>query len=269
MADMKLGVFDSGLGGLLIAKAIEDNRPDIDMVYLGDTLHVPYGKRSKDAIYDYSRHAIDYLFSEKDCQIVLTACNTVSAAALRTLQQTYLPDAYPDRRILGVVVPTLEEAISSGYKNIGIIATEYIVESDIYAAELKKLDPSFTIHQQATPLLVPLIENNGLKWVKPILEDYLEPLLAAQVECLILGCTHYPHLMPVLRDILGDQFPILSQVDIIPYKLNDYLQRHPVFDEKIGKNGTKEYLVTDITRGYKETALSIYNKEIEIQHVKP
>lgn len=171
---MKLGVFDSGLGGLLIARAIRETLPDVDMVYFGDTLHLPYGNRSVEAIYAYSRNAMDFLFAQ-DCQLVVTACNTVSASALRPLQQVYLPARFPDRRILGVVVPTLECCLDRGYKNLGVIATHHIVRSGIYAAELTKLDPAIKIHQQATPLLVPMIENDGMKWIRPVLEEYLAP----------------------------------------------------------------------------------------------
>jgi len=264
---MKLGIYDSGLGGLLIAKAIESALPDLDIVYLGDTLHLPYGKRSKDAIYDYACRAADYLFNSEDCALVIAACNTVSAAALRQIQQQYIPARHKDRNMLGVVVPTLEAALASKYKNIGILATEHTIQSRIYEQELLKLDPRIRIHQEDAPLLVPLIENDGLKWARPILKEYLEPLTAQNIECLILGCTHYPQLRSLLHDILGQDFPILSQDEIIPQKLSAYLERHPEYTDKISRSGTRTYCVTDITEGYLNTAHRLYNHPIEVKHV--
>lgn len=261
---MKLGVFDSGLGGLLIAKSIRAAMPEIDMVYFGDTLHLPYGNRSVEAIYDYSRKAMDFLFMQ-DCRLIVTACNTVSASALRPLQQKYLPERYPERRILGVVVPTLECAIDRGYKNLGVIATNHIVNSGIYEAELQKIDPAIRIHHKATPLLVPLIENGGMKWVKPVLEEYLEPLLAQDIECLILGCTHYPFLKEIIAEIAGPGVALLSQDEIIPEKLADYLRRHPEIAGDIGRSGDSSFYVSDITNSYLDAAYHIYGREIAVQ----
>ncbi|MCB1782607.1 MAG: glutamate racemase [Alphaproteobacteria bacterium] len=263
---MKLGIFDSGLGGLLIAAAISRHLPDIDTVYFGDTLHVPYGNRSLDAIYSYSKTAMDFLF-DQDCALIIVACNTVSASALRRLQQEYLPQKAPDRRILGVVVPTLETAIDRGYKNLGVIATNHIVQSGIYEQELQKLDPSIRIHHKATPLLVPLIENDGLKWAPPILEEYLSPLTQKQIECLILGCTHYPFLKKQIADISGPSVDLLSQDEIIPEKLADYLRRHPEISSKLDRHGQKKFFASDMTESYAKAANTIYGKQIEIQRI--
>jgi len=264
---MKIGVFDSGLGGLLIAKAIRNHLPDYDMIYLGDTIHVPYGSRSTEAIYGYTRRCMDFLF-EQGCQLIINACNTSSAAALRRLQQQYLPVSYPDRRILGVIVPTLETAIESHFRAIGVLATESSVQSDIYRFELNKIDPDIQIHQKAAPLLVPLIENDGLKWVAPILAEYLAPLQQQGMECLILGCTHYPHLKPQIRDILGHDFPLLSQDEIIPRKLEDYLRRHPEIETRLSRTGLTHFCATDVTNSYRQAAHKIYGEEIEIDHVQ-
>ncbi|HRQ62222.1 MAG TPA: aspartate/glutamate racemase family protein, partial [Alphaproteobacteria bacterium] len=146
--------------------------PDLDMVYFGDTLHLPYGNRSQEAIHTYTRNAMGFLF-QQGCKLIIVACNTASAAALRQLQQQWLPGVYSDRRILGVVVPTLEAAIDGGHRNIGLLATNYIVKSDIYGEELKKINPAITLHSIAAPLLVPMIENDGLEWVEPALSRYL------------------------------------------------------------------------------------------------
>ncbi len=263
---MKLGVFDSGLGGLVIARAIRDALPEIDITYFGDTLHLPYGNRSKDAIYDYSRAAIEFLF-EQDCQLIITACNTVSASALRRLQQVYLPNSdYKDRRILGVVVPTLECALDAGYKRLGVIATNDTVHSNIYEDELRKLRPDMHIVQKATPLLVPLIENDGEPWVSSVLEHYLNTLIKEDLECLILGCTHYPFLKAHIKKILDVN--LLSQDEIIPDKLKDYLMRHPEIDHKITRNGTISFYVSDMTESYRRAAFNIYGEKIIIKQVK-
>ncbi len=261
---MKLGIFDSGLGGLLIAKAIKNHMPSIDMVYLGDTLHVPYGNRSDEVIYDYCYKGIDFLFSQ-DCKLIIMACNTGSAAALRRLQQEYLPGRYPDRRILGVVVPTLEKAAEQKHQKIGLIATNYIIQSNIYKEELQKINPKIEIFSQATPLLVPMIENDGMHWVGPILRTYLQPLLDQKVQSVILGCTHYPMLKSIIKKEMGDDLILLSQDEIIPKKLEDYLKRHPEISEPMGSSGIQEFYITDVTDSYERSAHFIYNKEIVIQ----
>ncbi len=266
---MKLGIFDSGLGGLLIAKAVREEITDIDIVYFGDTLHLPYGNRSSQTIYEYSKSAIEFLFETQNCNLIITACNTVSASALRQLQQEYLPNSdYSNRRILGVVVPTLECAIDAGCKNIGLIATNYTVNSNIYAQELQKLDPSINIFQVNTPLLVPLIENDGSVWLPSVLESYLTSLLDNNIECLILGCTHYPFLKDEIRKIIGDDISIISQDEIIPQKLKSYIERHSEIFDKITYKSESKFIVSDLTDSYKRAAYKIYGSKITIEERK-
>lgn len=262
---MKLGVFDSGLGGLLIARAIREALPEYDMVYFGDTLHLPYGNRSFEALYAYSCRAMDFLFSEVDCNLVIVACNTVSAGVLRRLQQDYLVKNYPDRRILGVIVPTLETAIDHGYKNLGVIATNFTINSGVYPEELRKIDPDIQIHQINTPLLVPLIENDGIKWLDDVLADYLVPMKSKNVECLIIGCTHYAFIKDKIAKFMGQGVELLSQDDIIPAKLADYLVRHPEIESKISKSGQSSFYVSDLTPEYAKGAREIYGQDIKIQ----
>lgn len=261
---MKLGVFDSGLGGLIIAKSIRAYAPDIDMVYLGDTLHLPYGNRSAEAIYDYTRRAMEFLFRERGCVLIIVACNTASAAALRRLQQTWLREHYPERRILGVVVPTLEAALDRGFENLGLIGTNYIVHSGAYEEELRKINPQIMITQQATPLLVPLIEHKGDEWLEPVLERYLAPLLEKQIKGLLLGCTHYA----CLKDIIRKKYDVdvIAQDEIIPGKLADYLERHPEVSSLISRRGTSDFYVSDLTDNYREAAYKIYQSDINIRH---
>ncbi|MCD8566436.1 MAG: glutamate racemase [Alphaproteobacteria bacterium] len=260
---MKLGVFDSGLGGLLIAKSIQDHMPDLDTVYLGDTLHLPYGNRSREAIYGYTRAAMDFLFKQ-DCQLIIVACNTASAAALRQLQQEWLPHAYPERRILGVVVPTLEAAIDSGARSIGLLATNYIVRSQAYEEELKKLNPAIELHPIAAPLLVPMIENDGLEWVEPALKRYLKHVEGQALDSLILGCTHYPLIKREIAGLLPG-VRLISQDDIIPPKLEDYLRRHPEIAGKITRGGRHSFFVSDVTPGYESAAERLYGHPLTLE----
>lgn len=263
---MKLGIFDSGIGGLVIAQSIRDAMPDIDMVYFGDTLNVPYGSRSGEAIYNHTLDAVKFLFAQ-DCQIIIVACNTASANALRRIQQGFLVENYPDRRVLGVVVPTLEAAIDGAHSRLGLIATNYIVGSGIYKEELQKISPDIEIFQQASPLLVPLIENDGQQWIRSVLESYLKPLIDAGMDSLLLGCTHYPTLKSIARAIVGADMPILSQDEIIPDKLADYLARHGDMDALISRNGREEFYLSDITQGYINASKNICGRDIEFKKV--
>ncbi len=263
---MKIGIFDSGIGGLIIMKAIKDHLPQYDMVYLGDTLHLPYGGRSSDAIYKYTESAIDYLFRKKNCNLIIIACNTASATALRRIQQQYLVRNFPNRRVLGVVIPTLETVVEKyANKRIGLLATEALVNSGIYQEELQKLAPNMKIFAQASPLLVPLIENGGDKWAKDILQEYLAPLLEKNIDVLVLACTHYPFLIPYLKEILPENIAIISQDSIIPNKLANYLKRHPEIDNKLDKNTNDCFYVSDITKNYVRTAKYIYKQDIKLE----
>jgi glutamate racemase len=258
---MKLGVFDSGLGGLLIAKSIREKLPDIDILYFGDTLHLPYGNRSDEAITMYTKRAMDAMF-QQGCSLIVMACNTASAACLRKLQQEYLPEAWPGRNIIGVVVPTLEEAIERGHTKLGLIATNYLVRSKIYEEELRKINPGIQLSQTATPLLVPLIENGGAQWIKSVLMHYLTEHMPHDIECLILGCTHYGLLKDHVRVILGQNVDLITQDDLIPGKLAAYLQAHPEYE--VGRSGRDEFFVSDLTDNYVASAQELYGAPIEI-----
>lgn len=261
---MKIGVFDSGLGGLAIARAMRDVMPEHDMIYLGDTLHVPYGARSHDVIMRYTRQSMEWLFA-RDCQLIIMACNTASALTLRALQQGYLKDTHPDRRILGVVVPTLETATEMGFKRIGLLATERIVQSAIYKTELEKIGEDVKLFQHAAPLLVSAIEMGCTAWFRPLLRDYLAPILREGVECLILGCTHYVLLRDMIQEECGPAIHVMSQDDIIPAKVVDYLRRHPETDSRIARGGNTEFYVTDVTDTYVRNARSVYRDPIEVE----
>lgn len=263
---MKLGVFDSGLGGLYIAKAICEKMPDLDVLYYGDTLHVPYGNRSAEAIYYYTRAAVDRMFHQGCCLIVL-ACNTASAFALRRLQQEYLPQNWPGRNILGVVVPTLEELTAHGEKNIGILATSATVRSGIYAQELAKLRPDMNVQMVAAPLLVPMIENaEGQMWLQDALRYYIDQF-EGDLDGLALGCTHYTRLRSIFSE-LNFEFNLFYQDIVIAEKLFLYLSRHLEYLDQIKRTGNCEYFVSDLADGYNQICSYVLGYDISLKVLK-
>lgn len=263
---MKIGLFDSGLGGLIVTHSLVQNLPEYDYVYLGDTARVPYGNRSQEVIYEFTQNAVEYLFKQ-DCQLFLIACNTASAEALRKIQQEYLPAHYPDRKVLGVLIPTAEEVVEQTQnKKVGIIATAGTVGSQTYVTEIQKLNPDIEVFQQASPLLVPLVENNAIKYASPILDDYLAPLLEANIDTLVLGCTHYPLLKDLIRSKVGSA-RVIAQDEIIPKKLRDYLDRHPEIDEKLAKSGSRTFLTTDFAPSTAEIAALLFSESITFEKV--
>jgi glutamate racemase len=262
-----IGIFDSGLGGLVMTKAFREVLPEYDFLYLGDTLHVPYGPRSANAILDFTTRAVDFLF-DQGCPLVIIACNTASANALRRIQQGYLPVHYPDRKALGVIVPTIEAAINTGHTRIGLIGTAFTVQSKTYDQELRKLNPAIRLSAKATPLLVPLAENDGLHYAEPILRDYLASLLEDQIDSLILGCTHYPLFRPALEEILPAGVDIIAQNEVVPPKLVEYLQRHPEIEKRISRGGTLRALLTDVTPTYTQAGQSLLGEPVAFERVE-
>ncbi|TXH01062.1 MAG: glutamate racemase [Candidatus Moraniibacteriota bacterium] len=262
---MKIGIFDSGLGGLIVTHGLVRALPEYDYLYLGDTARVPYGNRSEETIYRFTREAVDFLFRE-DCALVIVACNTASAEALRRIQREYLPDHYPDRRVLGVLIPAAEEAAQvSRSGRIGILATAGTVASRAYDREIGKLRPDANVFSEAAPLLVPLIENDALRYAPPILRDYLEPLLAAEIDTLVLGCTHYPYLRSEIRAIVGDSIALVSQDEIIPSKLVGYLARHPEIDARLSKNSARRFFLTDIAPSTSAVATTLFGEPVPFE----
>lgn len=264
---MKIGIFDSGLGGLIIAQSLIKSSPKYDCVYLGDTARVPYGNRSQAVIYDFTEAAVNYLFTQ-DCQIIILACNTASAEALRMIQQNYVPTHYPNRRVLGVLIPAVEEAVRQTRNNrVGVIATQSTVSSNAYPNEIHKLRSEVQVFQQATPLLVPLAENNSLKYADPILDDYLAPLLREKIDTLVLGCTHYPLFKKQIQGKLSRDVQIVSQDEIIPQKFKDYLRRHPEIEQKLSRSGRSKFLMTDIAPSTLEVAKFLFKQPISLQKI--
>ena len=259
---MKIGIFDSGLGGLIIAKAIIKKLPAYDYLYLGDTQNLPYGSKNPRQIFEFTKLAVDFLFAQ-DCQLIIVACNTSSALALRKIQQKYLASNYPNRRVLGVVIPTLEVADNKYRREkIGVIGTTATIKSHIYKKELVKIDRKAKIIELATPNLVPLIEANSLQKTQKSLELYLKPLKKQGIEALILGCTHYPILKKGVKGVMGKKVAIISQDEIIPGKLADYLKRHSEITQKLSKKGKREFWVTSKSGNFDKVAARLFGKKI-------
>jgi len=251
-----IGVFDSGFGGLTILGEFLNRLPEYDYMYLGDSARAPYGIRSPEAIHQWTKEAVDYLFRQ-GCNLVVLACFSASANALRRLQMEWLagrcpPDStsgsLPSRRILGVLVPLAEEAGRlSRSGRIGIMATRATVKSGVLAAEILKRFPDLKITSHAAPLLVPLIEEGwaGRAETTIILREYLRPLKSADIDTLLLACTHYPLLYKETVSALGEGIHVVNPGRIIADSLCDYLARHPEIDRKLSRNGTRRFLTTE------------------------
>ncbi|OGY41280.1 MAG: glutamate racemase [Candidatus Buchananbacteria bacterium RBG_13_39_9] len=235
---MKIGVFDSGLGGLIILKEIIKKLPQYDYIYLGDNARTPYGNRSQEVIYKFTEQAVDFLFKQ-NCQLIIIACNTASAEALRKIQQEWLPRVMGNEyRVLGVIRPVVEQAVKVGKNKIGVIGTKGTVASQSYIHEIAKLNSELEVLQQPCPLLVPLVEEGWQKSdvAKKVLRTYLKPLKLAKVDTLILGCTHYPILFKEIQGIMGPRTKVLHSGKIVADSLANYLQRHPEIESKLEKN---------------------------------
>lgn len=255
-----IGVFDSGLGGLSVLKHFLKTVPGYHYIYLGDTARVPYGDKSPETIYEYTKEAINFLF-KKDCRLIIIACNTASAQALRRLQQEWLPTHYPNNRILGVIRPLAEAAAKHEKgKTIGIIGTKATIDSGAYQEEIKNLNPHLKVVQNSAPLLVPLIESGraNKSETKIILEDYLKPL--KKIDTLILACTHYPFLQKQIQKIMGPTVWIPSTGNIIANSLKDYLNRHKI---KKSQRTKIEFYTTDHPEPFKKLAEKFLGEEIK------
>ncbi len=260
---MKIGIFDSGLGGLIITHSLIQALPEYDLCYLGDTARVPYGNRSEDIIYQFAKEATDYLFAQ-GCGLIIMACNTVSAEALRRLQQEYLPARYPGKKVLGVIVPAAEVATKSGARVIGVIGTEGTVRSKTFEREIHKLEPTTRVVSLATPLLVPLIESGSEVEAAAALQKYLPPLIERGIDTLVLGCTHYPVLKKQIRQICGTNINVISQDELMPDKFARYLKRRPEIDEKLSKTGQHIFAVTDLTPAGEALAARLFKGQVKL-----
>lgn len=252
-----IGVFDSGYGGLTVLKPFLKKLPQYDYMYLGDNARTPYGPRGAETVKAYSEEAVEYLF-EQGASLVIIACNTASALALRHLQQKYT-----DKKILGVLFPLVEKAAqSTNSKKVAIVGTKGTISSKAYDKEIAKLDSEIKVYSQACPLLVPLIEEHWHH--KPealsILKKYLKPIKSYNCDTLILGCTHYPLMYKHFKRYMGKKVKVLDSGEIVADSLADYLQRHPEIEKLLTQNGERKYLTTDCPDAFKNFA----NRELKL-----
>lgn len=266
-----IGIFDSGYGGLTILHGIRQLLPDYDYIYLGDNARAPYGSRSFDVVYQFTREAVMKLFS-LGCHLVILGCNTASAKALRSIQQRDLPDIDPDRRVLGVIRPTAEIIGKlTESRHVGVLATEGTVCSESYNMEIEKLWPDITVTGVACPLWVPIIENNEADspgadyFVKKRIDHIMR--LDPKIDALILGCTHYPILMPKIMKYVPNGVRIVPQGEYVADSLKDYLRRHPEMEKNCTKGATARYFTTENADKFKENARIFLPEDIKVEHI--
>lgn len=266
-----IGIFDSGYGGLTVMKEIVNRLPTYDYIYLGDNARSPYGNRSFDTVYQYTLQCVQWFF-DQGCSLVILACNTASAKALRTIQQNDLPRIAPDKRVLGVIRPTTELiGRLSESRSIGILATNGTVSSKSYPVEIAKFFPDLKVYQEACPMWVPLAENNEYKghgadfFVKKNLKEIFEK--GPNIDVLLLACTHYPLLREKIEEYMPVAVKLVSQGEIVADSLKDYLARHPEIDELCSKKGSQEFYTTDSTEDFDNHATSFFGKAVKSKHL--
>ena len=266
-----IGIFDSGYGGLTILHGIRQLLPQYDFLYLGDNARAPYGPRSFDVVYEFTRQAVVRLF-EMGCHLVILGCNTASAKALRTIQQNDLPQLDPTRRVLGIIRPTAEvigQLTTS--RHVGVLATEGTIKSESYTLEIQKLHPDIVVSGVACPFWVPLVEYNEADspgadyFVKKRIDQLM--LLDHDIDAIILGCTHYPLLMPKIVKYVNPGIRIVPQGEYVAESLKDYFLRHPEMEEKCTKNGMVHYLTTENPDKFKESAQLFLHEDVEVKNI--
>ena len=266
-----IGIFDSGYGGLTILHGIRQLLPEYDYLYLGDNARTPYGTRSFEVVYEFTRQAVIKLF-EMGCHLVILGCNTASAKALRSIQQNDLPKWDPDRRVLGVIRPTAEVIGTLTHnRHVGIFATEGTIKSESYNLEIQKLHPDIEVSGVACPFWVPLVEYNEADspgadyFVKKRIDQLLR--LDPEIDTVILGCTHYPLLLPKIHKYMPRGIRIIAQGEYVASSLQSYFQRHPDMEQRCTKNGQTRYLTTENPERFKEQAQLFLHEDIEVENV--
>ena len=267
-----IGVFDSGYGGLTVLESLQAELPSYDFIYLGDNARTPYGSRSFEVIYQYTLEAVKFLFKQ-GCPLVILACNTASAKALRTIQQNDLVSLAPTNRVLGVLRPTTEEIgtlTSSGH--VGILGTNGTINSNSYAIEIKKFFPGLTVVQKSCPMWVPLVENNefdnlgGEFYIKKYIDEILHQ--DDEIDTLVLACTHYPILEEKIKKHLPKHIRLVSQGDLVASKLKKYLNRHSEINDRLTKTSALNVLTAECNTSFDLVASKFYKKEIKSSTVK-
>ena len=266
-----IGVFDSGYGGLTILHGIRQLLPQYDYLYLGDNARTPYGPRSFDVVYEFTRQAVHFLF-ERGCQLIILGCNTASAKALRSIQQNDLPKWDPERRVLGVIRPTAEVIGQlTASRHIGVLATEGTIKSQSYNLEINKLHPDIKVTGVACPFWVPLVEYNEADspgadyFVKKRIDQLMR--IDPEIDTIILGCTHYPLLMPKILKYIHPGVRIVPQGEYVAEALSNYLQRHTSLEQLCSKGGSVHYLTTENSETFSEHAQIFLHEHIEVEKV--
>ncbi|MGN6247277.1 MAG: glutamate racemase [Ginsengibacter sp.] len=266
-----IGVFDSGYGGLTVLKEIKSRLPQYDFIYLGDNARTPYGTRSFETVYDYTLEAVKWLFG-KGCPLIILACNTASAKALRTIQQRFLPEFDPSKRVLGVIRPTAEVIgnFSESHK-IGILGTIGTVKSDSYPIEINKYFPGTEVFQHSCPMWVPLVENNeyNSQGADYFIQKDLRLLLQRNeaIDTVLLACTHYPLLMNKIKQFLPGNVRVVSQGKIVAESLAEYLQRHPEIEEQCSNKGQLEFYTTDSATDFDQHSEIFFGSKVKSIHI--
>lgn len=266
-----IGIFDSGYGGLTIYREIQELLPQYDYLYLGDNARTPYGTRSFDVVYEFTRQCVKHLFAQ-GCHLVILACNTASAKALRSIQQNDLPVIAPSRRVLGIIRPTVEtigEVTAS--RHVGVLATEGTIKSNSYPLEIKKLFPDIVVTGEACPMWVPLVEtcehkSDGADY---FVKRHVDSLLSKDpaIDTIILGCTHYPMLIEKIRKYVPQGVRVLTQGTAVAASLKDYLCRHPEIDALCSKGGSKVFCTTESDSRFREQASRFLEQSLSVNHV--
>jgi glutamate racemase len=272
MQNGPIGVFDSGYGGLTVLKEIVQQLPEYDYVYLGDNARAPYGTRSFETIYHYTLECVEQLFS-MGCPLIVLACNTASARALRTIQQKNLPQIDSDKRVLGIIRPTAE--VVGNYtltKHVGVVGTSGTIASESYVLEIQKISPDITVHQEACPMWVPLVENNEMnnEGADYFVEKHIKNLLnqSSDIDTILLGCTHYPLLLDTIRKYTPSSIKILSQGTIVANSLADYLKRHEGLEKHLTRGGTRQFFTTDNPESFDTHGSLFYGQAVQSKHLE-
>jgi len=267
-----IGVFDSGYGGLTILKEFKKYLPNYSFIYFGDNARAPYGTRSFDVVHEYTLQAVNELFSQ-GCPLVILACNTASAKALRTIQQDDLGKLDPTKRVLGVIRPSTELIGNfTKSKKVGVLATEGTVKSNSYVIEIGKFSPEIDVFQHACPMWVPLIENGehlsqpGKEFIREDVEKLLK--LSPGIDTILLGCTHYPVVEDYIKSLVGEKVQVISQGEIVAKSLADYLTRHPEMEKRIVKESKIDYYTSGDPESFNEKALEFVGLKIESKRLK-
>jgi glutamate racemase len=273
MNDTKsIGIFDSGYGGLTVFKSIADKLPGYNYIYMGDNARSPYGDHSYETVYQYTLECVEWLFAQ-GCPLVILACNTASAKALRTIQQKVLPVKYPNHRVLGVIRPTAEVIGDFTDTNtIGVMGTRGTVNSESYPIEIHHFYPELEVVQQSCPLWVPLIENN--EHIHPgadyFVQKYIDELLAKSpaIDTILLACTHYPLMIPKMKAVLPEGFKLVAQGDIVAHSLADYLKRHPEMEVQLGRERRKKFFTSGDEEVFDKNASIFFDETIVSSRVR-